>query len=97
MTDEYYNKLIQYQKNYPELTYDNKGYDEIAPEVKEEHKKVIEEISEILKQTVKGFVRFQNFKLRKDGSFAIRLQCYYDESFIGVEYLNIVLFKNFEA
>ena len=88
-----YNKLKEYQKNYPSLTFDNNGYEYIPIEIRESHKKQIKEISKILKDNIKGFVEFNNFKLRKNDTFSIRCQCYWDETFIGVSYIDIEDFK----
>ena len=84
-----YEKLIEYQKNYPALTFDNNGYEYLPMEVRETHKEQITEIETLLNGVVEGFVKFNNFKPRRDGSFAIRHQCYWDETFIGVGYIEI--------
>lgn len=90
-----YKRLVELQKQYPELTYDNHGYDEISDEIVARHKEQIEEISNILEQEIPDFVRFQNFKVQKDGTVQIRCQLYYshDPSFVGVGYFNLVTFK----
>jgi len=82
-------KLIAYQKDYPELTLDNQGYQYLSLKIQEERKKEIEEISKILKETVEGFRKFNNFKPRKNGSFDVRVQYAWDERFDGVGYFPI--------
>lgn len=98
-TDKYYNRLIEIQKQYPKLTFDNNGYEYIRKEL-EEHKEVVNEINEILKATIGRFPEFNNFKPRpkghKDGDFAVRCQYAWDSSFTGVGYFGINEFKNFE-
>ena len=88
-----YQKLINYQKDYPELTFQNNGYEYIHPEVREKHKEQIKEISEILKTEIEGFVKFNNFILRKNDTFDIRCQYCWDVNFTGVGYFNIEWFK----
>jgi hypothetical protein len=92
----HYDRLIELKNDYPELTFNNDGYEYLSPSVKEAHKAQIEEISAILKETVFGFVRFDNFKPRKNGSFAVRMQTQWDERFTGVQYNDIEDFKNEE-
>jgi len=87
---EKYDRLVELQKEYPELTYDNTGYDTISKEVKDSHKKQIEEIHDILKSSLKRYSSFQNFKPRKDGNWCIRLQYSYDGGgFTGVGYFYV--------
>lgn len=88
-----YNKLISIQKEYPELTFQNAGYEYLSKEILEKYKEQIEEISEILKATIPGFVKFNNFKIYKTGDIMIRVQYYYDKIFVGVGYFNVEEFK----
>lgn len=86
------NRLIELKNQFPALTFDNNGYEYISPDVRELHAEQISEIGELIKQLDSSFVKFFNFKPRKDGSFAVRYDCYYDQStiyFIGVHYLVI--------
>ena len=96
MTDKYYNRLKIIKLEYPELTFQNNGYEYLNKEIREKYSEQIEEISNILKITVKGFRVFNNFKDRENGSFYIRFQSHWDETFTGVEYFDIENFKNFE-
>ena len=88
-----YDKLKEYQKNYPSLTFDNNGFEYLSMEVKESHKEQISEINNILKKEISGFIYFDNFKPRKNGTFSIRYQCHWSESFIVVGYTDIEDFK----
>ena len=99
-TNKYYERLIQIKNEYPKLTFDNNGYEYIFKE-KEQHKEQVDEIEDILRKTIKGFVRFDNFKPRKGGTFDIRCQYNWgaiDNSryFVGVGYFNIEEFKDIE-
>lgn len=91
---ECYYKLLLFQKEYPKLTFDNQGYEYLNHKIQESHKKQIKEISDILKKSIEGFVRFDNFKLRENGTFDVRCQYYWDISFCGVGYFNINEFRN---
>ena len=89
-----YETLVKIQKEFPELTFDNNGYEYLDKEVKERHKEQIDLISEILKKEIEGFIRFDNFKPRKNGTFDVRVQYYWDKSsFSGVGYFKIEDFK----
>ena len=72
----------------PALIFSNDGYEELPATVKEAHQDAIAQIEAVLKSCVRGFVRFQNFKPRKDGSTAVRYQVRYNDngSFTGVAY-----------
>jgi len=89
-----YKKLIAFQKDYPELTFQNNSFEYLNPEIREKHKKQIDEISEILKKHIKGFREFNNFFKLTDGSLSIRCQYDYDITFIGVGYFSIDDFKD---
>jgi len=89
-----YKKLITFQKDYLELTFQNNGFEYLSPEIREKHKKQIDEISEILKKHIKGFREFNNFFKLKDRSLSIRCQYDYDITFTGVGYFSIDDFKD---
>ena len=82
-------KIIEIQSNFPKLTFQNEGYQYLSKEIKENHKKEIAEIESILKEEIFGFSEFNNFKINKDGSFSVRCQYYWNNSFKGVGYFNI--------
>ena len=97
----YYQRLREIQAQYPELTFQNVGYEYLSKEVKEEHAEQIAEISEILKATIGGFQRFDNFKIKKNGLVVIR--CQFDWSykdgqrpFYGVGYFPITDWLDYE-
>ena len=91
--DTYY-KLILLQKKYPKLTFDNNGYEYLDSSIKESHKEIIVEIENILNYSINRFVKFNNFKPRKDGSFDIRCQYMWNEHFTGVGYFKIKELKH---
>lgn len=93
MTD--YDKIIEIKDKYPQLTFNNNGYEYLSKEIQESHKEIIKELSDILKRNIEGFVKFNNFKPRKDGTYVVRVQYHYhwDKSFTGVGYFNIEAFK----
>lgn len=82
-------KLTEIKSNFPQLTFQNEGYEYLSKEIKENHKKEITEIESILKKEINGFCEFNNFIENKDGSFSVRCQYYWDNSFKGVGYFNI--------
>lgn len=92
--NENFNKLVAFQKDYPELTFQNNGYEYLDLEIREKHKKQINEISEILKKHIDGFVKFNNFFIDKNDVLKIRCQYRWDISFTGVGYFPINYFKD---
>lgn len=88
---KHFDRLVELQKEYPDLTYDNNGYATLSKEIVESHKEQIQEISDILRSSLKRFSSFQNFKPRKDGNWHIRLQYGYDSTggFTGVGYFDV--------
>lgn len=103
ITTEEHEALKSIYSNFPALTFQNKGYEGINREnLTEEERGKIKEIEEILKKSVFGFSKFQNFKKDKEGNAQIRVQYDYsadDKSnsspyFIGVGYLKIDELKN---
>jgi hypothetical protein len=89
----YFEELNKLKEEYPELTFNNDGYQEIPAAIKEANADGINKIEELLKVAVFGFVRFQNFKPRKDGTFAIRCQTMWGPSFRGVSYFPMENFQ----
>ena len=87
-------KIIEIQSNFPKLTFQNEGYEYLSKEIKENHKKEIAEIESILKEEINGFSEFNNFRINEDGSFSVRCQYYWDNSFKGVGYFNINEFQH---
>lgn len=91
-----YDRLTQIMSENPDLIFNNGGYEYLSKEVIAANKDAITEIEKIMRQCVKDFVYFNNFKPRKDGSYAVRCQIYYndDRSFIGVAYISLDKFVN---
>ncbi len=83
--------MSYYQANFPQLTFDNDGYQYLSKEVKESHKSQIVEIESILKRVIEGFVCFNNFKPLRKGGFEVRCQQHWegDTGFIGVNYISM--------
>ena len=90
---DYYEELVKLYQEYPELTFQNKGYQYLPQEVKERNKEGIDKINAILEKTIEGFVRFDNFKNRPDKNFWIRCQTKWSPDFTGVNYFKIEDFK----
>ena len=85
-------RLNELKTQFPQLTFDNKGYQYLSIEVREKHKEQIKEIEDILRKElnpIQGVLEFNNFKPIKNGDFSIRVQMYWDNSFKGVSYINI--------
>lgn len=103
ITPEDHKTLGDIQKNFPNLTYNNKGYEGNMNTLTEEDKAMFSVVSEILKKTILGFSEFNHFIMRtKKGqdkaTACIRLQYDYSAStnptdkgryFKGVGYLTI--------
>jgi len=90
-----YHQLTAIMEAHPDLVFCNDGYQNLPAEIVEANKETIQEIEKILKEKVWGFVSFQNFKPRKDGSMAVRYQARYDENtgFVGVVYTPLAEFQ----
>lgn len=89
----YFEELTKLMEEYPDLVFDNHGYENIPEQVREASIKGHDKVEAILKERVTGFVEFQNFKPRSDGTVAVRCQTYWNESFIGVSYFSMENFK----
>jgi hypothetical protein len=94
LTKEQHSTLLEIYKNFPSLTLQNKGYEGIKrSDFTDEEKKADKEVNEILKKSITGFSRFQNFLLDKNNELQIRLQYNYNYEpnsglpFIGVGYI----------
>lgn len=94
-----YDKLTAIMLSNPDLLFNNDGYENLHPNIVERNKPAIKQVEEILSSCVKGFVRFQNFKPRKDGTIAVRYQVHYNDegSFTGVAYTPLDWFKEWES
>jgi len=99
VTPEEHKTLVDIQKNFPNLTFQNEGYQYInKSKFSEDDKKAWSKIVAILSKTILGFSKFNNFRIDNKGRACIRLQYDYGASsnpkdeghpFIGVGYLRI--------
>lgn len=75
-------------KNFPILTFQNKGFEYInKSKFNEREKEAFDAVTKILKKSVEAFVEFSNFQTTKEGKIRIRLQYHWDKTFIGVGYI----------
>jgi len=88
-----YDMLMETQAKFPNLTYQNEGYDKPdKTKWSKEDLKAFESCSAILSQSIKGFSEFNHFKM---GNNRVRVRFQYDwdadnekgRGFIGVGYL----------
>lgn len=107
ITQEEYDKLLSIQKEFPALTFQNNGYEYLnMSKLTEIELEKFKEAESILKKSIKGFSKFNHFKLSKDGVPYLRFQynwnADYDGTghvpyFTGVGYLLVEeLFKGFK-
>lgn len=89
----YFDELEALRLAYPALTLNNDGYEELPSTVKAANADAIQKVEAVLKQAVADFVRFQNFKPRKDGTFAVRCQTRWSPHFTGVSYFPMENFQ----
>ena len=86
-----YNLLKSLQESYPNLTYQNTRFD--YPDKSkwtDEDKKQFKTVTDILRNTIEGFVEFNHFVIHKKKSYiGIRFQYPYDSSFTGVGYIKL--------
>lgn len=94
ISKETYNRLVQIQKDFPNLTYQNKAYDTLnKSKLTEEELNAFNEVSEVLSKCVTGFSKFNHFKISTKNQVVVRLQYNWgaDEprsiSFTGVGYV----------
>jgi hypothetical protein len=96
ITQEVYNNLVEIYNKYPKLTLQNKGYEYIRKDnLNNEELTKLKEVETILKQVIKGFSSFSNFRTNnKTQELQIRFQYDYSADaeirtnpFIGVGYL----------
>lgn len=93
ITRQQFYKLLQIQKTFPILTFQNVGYEYLnKSKFTEGDFEAYKEVSSILKSCIKDFQEFNNFKIRKDGSVTVRFQYQWEggaPSFTGVGYLQL--------
>lgn len=93
---ETYERLLQIQKEYPELTFQNQGYEYLNSDIFERNTDAIKEINGILKNCIKGFCEFNNFRLEANKDIMLRFQYMWDGGiyFKGVGYLRLSYLLN---
>jgi hypothetical protein len=93
-----YQLLAEIQKSYPNLTYQNVGYDyPNKSNWSDEDKAAFNTVNNILEKSIEGFVIFNHFRIDKNNIIRLRFQYHYDASFIGVGYLKLdELFNGFD-
>lgn len=86
-----YNTLSDIQTKFPALTLQNKGYEEINREsLTDTEKEKIEDVENILIDSIKGFDRFQNFRVKPTtGEISIRFQYNYGYDGEGIYYIGV--------
>ena len=90
INQDQYDKLTDIQKTYPELTYQNHGYDTLIREALQiDALNALKEAEAIIKKHIKGCVSFNHFKLNKQKEIELRVQYHYSDSFTGVGYLKL--------
>lgn len=94
ITPQEHKNLIEIQKDFPVLTFQNNGYEH--PDfinLTEQERAKFNEVTELLKKHVEGFVKFNHFRINRKNEIEIRLQYNYGydggQYFIGVGYLTI--------
>lgn len=104
ISESQYKLLLNIQKTYPNLTYQNKGYDyPNKSKWSNEDLSQFNIVKTILNKHIKGFSEFNHFKLNNKNEVIIRLQYNwtldepYKYPFTGVGYLPLEeLFKGFK-
>ena len=96
ITQEVYNNLVDIYNKYPKLTLQNKGYEYINKNnLTDEELTKFKEVEDILRLSIKGFSKFNNFKTN-DKTQELQIRFQYDWSadeevrsipFTGVGYL----------
>ena len=90
-----YDRLVEIQNSYPNLTYQNKGYDyPNKSKWSDEDLKAFEEVKNVLSASIHGFSELNHFRVSTKGELEIRFQ--YDWShdtdsipFTGVGYIRL--------
>jgi hypothetical protein len=90
ITERQYDLLLYLYNKYPNLTYENTGYDYLDKN-KLSPKEIIifKVIQRILKRHIHCFVEFNHFKHNKAKEVCVRFQYRWSESFTGVGYLKL--------
>lgn len=67
LTQQEYDTLVEIQKNHPKLTFQNKGFEYIDKSTLSDKDVAADtKVANMLKQHIKGFVQFNNFRIGTD-------------------------------
>lgn len=92
LEEEDYNKLLDIQKQYPNLTFKHEPYQEWIPaHFTEKDKNALNEVKSIIKKAITGFSNFTNFYFSRKGVLCIRF--YYDWSYAWENDVNKIPIK----
>lgn len=94
ISQDTYDELESLARDYPDLVFQNEGYEYLKAEVTESRAVQISRISEILKDHVSGFVKFFNFKNSREHGLVLRFDFLWAPWFTGVGYLPIAHLKD---
>ena len=73
-----YDFLLDIQKRFPALTFQNEGYQYIdKSKLSEDDLKALKHVESVLRKSIKGFSKFYNFCNSKDGQLSIRFDYEY--------------------
>lgn len=105
ITKENYKTLLDIQKEYPSLTFQNKGYESLdLDKLTDDDVLAHETVDKILQKSIKGFRKFNHFKINeRSQTLTLRFQYDYGAdnesiSFIGVGYIALLdLYKGFNS
>lgn len=95
ISKEDYNIIVKIQKQFEFLTFEQIGYGYPRRPETEEEKQALDTVNNILKDSIVGFSKFNNFNVRPEG-IRLRFQYHWDADnedtdnknpFIGVGYL----------
>lgn len=90
ITKEQHERLLTIQRDVPNITFQNNGYEYIpSNKMGLKEMEAIEEVSDVLKGCIEGFRKFHNFKLRENGKLVVRIKYQWDSSFTGVGYVGV--------
>ena len=95
ISEEDYKTLIRIQSERPLLTFQNNGYEYIDKKKFDQKDQFdFDTVTDILRKSITGFSKFNNFLYSKKGELQIRFQYHYDADlktqstpFTGVGYL----------
>jgi hypothetical protein len=91
ISQESHAKLLRIYESNPKLNFQNTGYETIRrEELTEDDKAKIIEVEQILKNSILGFSKFQNFRVSyKNAEIAIRFQYNYNADGGGIPFTGV--------